>query len=331
MRAGLVRDQLADAVAEGVAHVQHPTDVADRRARGQGAKGDDLADRFLAVLELDVVDHAVAVGLAEVDVEVGHGHPLRIQEPLEQQLVLQRVQVGDAERIGHQRTGAGSSSWPDRAAVVLGPVDEVAHDQEVAREAHLKDGGDLEFEAFPIARPLFFAHCCVGVQVAQPLPQPFVRGMAEILLRRHLAAVHQRRGEVRQLRLAQHQRQAAALGDLHRIGQRRGDVREPLLHLRRGLEILLAREATHAPRIAEDFAIGDTHPRLVRLVVVGRGELHRMGRHHRQAQPCGQLHRRADMPRVIVTSGALQLDVEAVRKRAGQLQRELMGPCVVAM
>jgi len=52
--------------------------------------------RIVAVLVFDVVDHQVAVGLAEVDIEVGHGHPLRVQKALEQQLVLQRVQVGDA-------------------------------------------------------------------------------------------------------------------------------------------------------------------------------------------------------------------------------------------
>ena len=36
---------------------------------------------------LHVVDHAVAVALAEVDVEVGHRHALGVQEALEQQVV----------------------------------------------------------------------------------------------------------------------------------------------------------------------------------------------------------------------------------------------------
>ncbi len=134
MGSGLVRYQLADAIAKGVAHVQHPAHVADRGARGHGAEGGDLAHGILAVLVLDVVDDAVAVGLAEVDVEVGHRDPLRVQETLEQQVVAQRIEVGDALRIGHQRARAGTPARSDRAAVVLGPVDEVAHDQEVARE-----------------------------------------------------------------------------------------------------------------------------------------------------------------------------------------------------
>ena len=49
--------------------------------------------------------------------------------------------------------------------------------------------------------------------------------------------------EVGQLRLAQHQLQVAALRDVHAVGQRRRQVGEQRLHLRLGLEVLLAREA----------------------------------------------------------------------------------------
>jgi hypothetical protein len=103
--ARLVGNELGDAVTEGVAHVQHATDVADSRACGHGAEGGDLAHGFLAVLVLHVVDHPVSVGLTEVDVEVGHRDALGVQEALEQQLVFQRVQVRDLECIGHERSG----------------------------------------------------------------------------------------------------------------------------------------------------------------------------------------------------------------------------------
>jgi hypothetical protein len=35
-----------------------------------------------------------------------------------------------------------------------------------------------------------------------------------------------------------------------------------------GLEVLLGGEAPHAPRVAQDLALGDAHARLVRLEVV---------------------------------------------------------------
>ena len=325
--ARLVGDQLADAVAEGVAHVQHTPDVADRRARRHGAEGGDLAHRVLAVLALDVVDHAVAVGLAKVDVEVGHRHSLGVQEAFEQQLILQGIEVGDLQRIGHQRSRARATPRPHRATVVLGPVDEVAHDQEVTRKAHLQDGVDLEFEALQVTRPLGSALRGVGVQVRQPLLQAVDGGLPEIGF--HRVALRYR--EVRQSRLAQHQRQAAAPRDLHRVGQRRGQIGEQRLHLGRGLEVLLRREAAHTARIAQDFALGDAHPRLVRFVIVGGGELHRMRGHHGQSEPCRQLHGGGHVRLVIGATGALQLQVEAVGKPLGQSQRDLAGQLDIAL
>jgi hypothetical protein len=78
--AGRRGHQLGDAVDMAVAHAQHAADVAQRGLGGHRAEGRDLADRVAAVLLLDVVDHAVAVALAEVDVEVGHRHALGVQE-----------------------------------------------------------------------------------------------------------------------------------------------------------------------------------------------------------------------------------------------------------
>jgi hypothetical protein len=87
-------NQLGDLVAEVVAEIQHAAGVAHHRARSHGAEGGDLRHRVLAVLLAHVVDHAVAAVLAEIDVEVGHRHALGIEEALEQQVVLERVEVG---------------------------------------------------------------------------------------------------------------------------------------------------------------------------------------------------------------------------------------------
>ena len=113
------RDQLGELVDEVVGQVEHPADVAHHRLRRHGAEGGDLRHRCGAVLLLHVLDHPVAAVLAEVDVEVGHRHPLRVEKALEQQVVAQRVEVGDAERIGHQRAGAGAAPRADRHAVDL--------------------------------------------------------------------------------------------------------------------------------------------------------------------------------------------------------------------
>ena len=83
---------------------------------------------------LDVADHLFAAVLAEVDVEVGHRHAVRIEEALEQQREAQRIDVGDGQRIGDQRAGARAAARADRNVLRLRPFDEVGDDQEVARD-----------------------------------------------------------------------------------------------------------------------------------------------------------------------------------------------------
>jgi hypothetical protein len=93
---------------------------------------------LVAVLVGDVVDDLAAALLAEVHVEVGHRHPLRVEEALEQQVVGERIEVGDAQRVGHQGAGARAAAGAHRDVVLLGPVDEVGHDEEVAGELHAR-------------------------------------------------------------------------------------------------------------------------------------------------------------------------------------------------
>ena len=61
--------------------------------------------------------------------------------------MLERIEVGDPHRVRGHRTGAGTAAGTDADAVLLGPVDEVGHDEEVAGEAHLHD--DAGFEVGP--------------------------------------------------------------------------------------------------------------------------------------------------------------------------------------
>jgi hypothetical protein len=78
-----------------------------------------ICETASAVFLAHVLDDPPAVVLAEVDVEVGHRHPLRVEEALEQQRVAQRIEVGDAERVGDQRTGARTPPGPTGTPLFL--------------------------------------------------------------------------------------------------------------------------------------------------------------------------------------------------------------------
>ena len=194
----LVGNELADAIAKGVAHVQHSAHVPNGCAGGHGAKRGNLAHRFFAVFVFDVVNHAVAVGLAKVNIKVGHGHPLGVQKALKQKLVFQRVKVGDLEGISHQRACPRAAARPHGATVLFGPVDEVTHNQKVAWEPHIQNGVDFKFQTLHIAGALCFTGGRVGVQMLQTLLQPVKRLFAEKCFQRHV----RRNRKVRQLRLA---------------------------------------------------------------------------------------------------------------------------------
>ncbi len=76
-----------------------------------------------------------------------------IEEALEQKPEADRIEIGDGERIGDERAGAGAAAGPDRNALRLRPLDEIGDDQEVAGIFHPRDDAELEVE--PLA--IFFA------------------------------------------------------------------------------------------------------------------------------------------------------------------------------
>ena len=139
-------DHLRDAIDVGVGDIHGAADVFDGGFGGHGAEGDDLRDVVAAVFLRNVVDDFAAAVHAEIDVDVGHGHALGIQEALEEQFVLQWVDVGDAERVGDQRTCGRPAARSHGNAMLFGVADEVPDDQEIAGELHLLNNGEFAFQ-----------------------------------------------------------------------------------------------------------------------------------------------------------------------------------------
>ncbi len=63
------------------------------------AEGDHPGDVILAVGVLDIFMRQGQI--LEIDIYIRHRDSVRIQETLEQELVLDRIQVGDSQAIGH--------------------------------------------------------------------------------------------------------------------------------------------------------------------------------------------------------------------------------------
>ena len=125
------RDLLGDLVDVGERHLEHAADVAHDRLRLHRAEGDDLRDVLAAVLPRDVLDHLAAAPLAEVDVDIRQRHALGVEEPLEDEIEVERIDVGDPHAVGDQAAGRRPAARPDRNPLLARVADEVPHDQEV--------------------------------------------------------------------------------------------------------------------------------------------------------------------------------------------------------
>src|SRR5208283_3183267 len=102
------------------------------------------------------VDDFAAAVHAEVNINVGQADALRIQEALEQQLMLQRIDIGDAERVGDERPGSRSTARAHRNVSLFGVADEIPHDEKIAGKLHLPNYVDLARQALLIIRERMF-------------------------------------------------------------------------------------------------------------------------------------------------------------------------------
>ncbi len=97
---------------------------------------------------VDPLDHLLAPSGVEVDVDVGLLLTGRGEESLERQVVEDRVDRRDAQRVAERRVGRRASALAQDLAP-LGLLDDVVDDQEVAREVLLLDHGQLTLDACP--------------------------------------------------------------------------------------------------------------------------------------------------------------------------------------
>ncbi len=289
-----VRDQLRQLVAGAVVVAEHAGGVARRGAREHLAEGDDLGHALGAVLLGHVADHALPATDREVDVDIRHRHALGVEEALEQQVVGERIDVRDLQRVGDDRAGRRTTAGTDGDPVGLGVVDEVPDDQEVGVVAHLVDDAELHLHALDGVR---------GQRIAVAGAHALEHQVAQVLL----LAQAVRAVEARDQLTAERDLDVAALGDLQRRLDRPREVRERVHHLLGGLQVELVRAEGHLRRRERGLRLHAQQRRVVvevllaQVVHVGRAD-QRLARLGREA-----LHRLVDL---VLLGQAVLLDLE---------------------
>ena len=164
---GPVGNHLREAVGFRDGEPGNARHVLDGQLGGHRAEGDDVRDVVGAVAVLHVLDDAVAAFIVEVHIDIRHRDTLRVEETLEQEVVADRIQIRDAEAVRHARAGCGATSRAHGNAVPAAPVDEILNDEEVVREAHERDGHQLEVQTLLLLGVQLFAVAPVRAFVGQ--------------------------------------------------------------------------------------------------------------------------------------------------------------------
>ena len=335
----LVGHEVREVLPLGGSEAHHARDVLDRGLRLESAEGDDLRD--MAVLLAHVVDHGGAAVLADIDIDIGVLGAVGIGESLEQQAVLLRARVGEAEHVARHRADARTTRVRGNAALAR-PVHEVPHDQEVRAdrlvgedlELAVEARADLRRDAVGTVAPdrACFAEVAqravaarlevvLGLGVLrrverQRLEQAAIRleplGQVAVLLRVVLGSdagmLDLDDGRVI---LALGQRHVAARGDAARVEQRLGVGRvgkEPA-HLVRALHVERL-GILETRRIVLVLLHRDAAERVVRVVVLGGEEVRVVVDDEREIEFLRELAEvRVDL--LLLGHMALQLDVEA--------------------
>ena len=137
------RNGFRDSVCLGIAEIQRPAHISDRRLCFHCTKGENLRDISLPIFSLYIFYDFAPPFDAEVDIDIRHADTLRIQETLENQAVTNGVKVGNSKGIRHQTSGGGASARSHHNAVCLSKIDKIPNDEEILYIAHIFNDGKL--------------------------------------------------------------------------------------------------------------------------------------------------------------------------------------------
>ena len=97
-----------------------------------------------------IVQHRSAAVIVKIGVNIWQRNTVRVQKSLKQQVILHRVNLGDAQAVGHCRSSGRSTAGTNGAAQFGGHANVVLHNQEVTRETHVLDGFQLKVDSFAV-------------------------------------------------------------------------------------------------------------------------------------------------------------------------------------
>ena len=91
-----------------------------------------------------VLKNLITTRVIKVNVDIRLADSLGIEESLEDQIVLDRIDVCDIQKIRRQAPGGRTASGPDDDAVVLRPIYQILHNEKVSGKSCFLDNIELK-------------------------------------------------------------------------------------------------------------------------------------------------------------------------------------------
>jgi hypothetical protein len=202
---------------------------------------------------------------------------------------------------------ARAAPRPDRNVLLLRPFDEIGNDQEIAREAHLDDDVELEFETGKIG---------VAIDRLGDLRQPGLQPRPRIPAQHFRLAIAVA-GKAGKDGLAARRRDGAALRDDERVGDRLGHVLEQLDHPLGGLHPGIRGRADTIAAVNIGGA-GDAQHRIMRGVEAGLSEAGGIGGDEGKIARISEVDQRILGALLDIIAASNELDIEPAREDALQ-------------
>ena len=222
---GTGRHHFGDLIHIPKRHIGDTAHIPDDRSRRQGAEGNDLGHLVLAVLPGQIIDDLSPPPVAEVRINIRHGHTLGVQETFEEKVKTERIDFRNMKEIGHNASCRTAAARTDGDAMGLGIMDEIHDDEEIVRKAHVLDDSQL------IVQPFLLLSRRMGI----PLRQRLLAELSKIGGGR-LSLRHVKRG---QLMVPEGQGHMAAVRYLLRILNGAGILSQNGFHFRPALAVEL--------------------------------------------------------------------------------------------
>src|SRR5579885_2152719 len=298
------RVKLDDLVGLAKREPKDPAHVANRLLALDGAEGDYLRDAVRTVFVAHVIQDLIAPFPAEIRVDIRHRLAARIEPSLEQQLMLDRIDFGDAKRVRDERSDDRSAARPGGNAPVAGVADEVLHDEHIAGKAHLSDCGNFAIEPLVVRGGIELSQARANLR--QALFQSRTRAPLHLVFKADiLVRLIDWKVELPELELEIH-----PPGDFHRVAEFLRFRPERLRHLVRRLDVQFVGIETPSRFVRHRLSGLDAEQDLVRLGVAAMEVVAIVGRDYRQSDLARDVAQRVIDWRMQAV--VLKLDIEAI-------------------